>query len=334
MSRISLKMIADQAGVSKMTVSRALRDSPEIAAHTRERIQKLAAEMGYVADPTVSHVMQSFRTPQAPGYHETLGFVYTHPDWIPSRQAQCAKQTAETMGYKVEVIRSWEHGSPAALARVLKARGIRGVVLAPNSSCDFPEYPLPADDLSIVLLGSSLVNTGLPRVRLDYYQSVTRLIDEAHVRGYQRVALCVDRSFNERTDRSFSAAFKVATHPLGPGWAEQALYLMNGIADRGWEPWFRACQPDALLLGHGHYVERMTPFLSSLPHQPGIATLNAILGPDNVSGILHNTEEMVDTAIRVLVSWVRNGRKGVHPLASTITIPGSWREGETLPYVS
>lgn len=52
----SLQMadIARLAGVSESTVSRALKDSPLIAACTRERIRRLAEEAGYVVNPVAS----------------------------------------------------------------------------------------------------------------------------------------------------------------------------------------------------------------------------------------------------------------------------------------
>ena len=44
---VRLKDIAHEAGVSVMTVSKALRDAPDIAAKTKLRIGDLAKRMGY-----------------------------------------------------------------------------------------------------------------------------------------------------------------------------------------------------------------------------------------------------------------------------------------------
>ncbi|TXH69425.1 MAG: LacI family transcriptional regulator [Lysobacteraceae bacterium] len=48
--------IARLAGVSESTVSRALRDSPLIAASTRSRIRRLAEEAGYAVNPVASRL--------------------------------------------------------------------------------------------------------------------------------------------------------------------------------------------------------------------------------------------------------------------------------------
>ena len=47
---VRLKDIAERAGVSIMTVSKALRDEPDVSGSTRARIKLLAQEMGYVPD--------------------------------------------------------------------------------------------------------------------------------------------------------------------------------------------------------------------------------------------------------------------------------------------
>ena len=45
---ITLNELAKQLGLSNATVSMALRNSPRIAADTRERVRKLAGELNYV----------------------------------------------------------------------------------------------------------------------------------------------------------------------------------------------------------------------------------------------------------------------------------------------
>ncbi|GHO56475.1 LacI family DNA-binding transcriptional regulator [Ktedonobacter robiniae] len=66
---VSIADIARVAGVSHTTVSRALRQNPLISADTRERIRKLADEMGY----TPNAIAQSLQTQQS----STIGLVVT-----------------------------------------------------------------------------------------------------------------------------------------------------------------------------------------------------------------------------------------------------------------
>lgn len=53
---ITIKDVADAAGVSTATVSRALRGLPNVDTTTRERIQRIATELDYVISPSASRL--------------------------------------------------------------------------------------------------------------------------------------------------------------------------------------------------------------------------------------------------------------------------------------
>ena len=52
---VTMAEIAERAGVAKVTVSLALRNSRKVATDTRKRIRALAKEMGYRKVSTVFH---------------------------------------------------------------------------------------------------------------------------------------------------------------------------------------------------------------------------------------------------------------------------------------
>lgn len=89
--RVSIKDIARVADVSYSTVSRALNNHPRISEATRDRIQRLAEEMGYTANA----VAQSLQTRQT----DTIGFVVTSLDdpFFPDivKGAESVARTAE-----------------------------------------------------------------------------------------------------------------------------------------------------------------------------------------------------------------------------------------------
>ena len=53
-NRVTQQDVALRAGVHRTAVSLALKKHPSIPAETRERIEAVAAEMGYVPDPMLS----------------------------------------------------------------------------------------------------------------------------------------------------------------------------------------------------------------------------------------------------------------------------------------
>ena len=78
-----LQEIAEKAGVSRATVSLALRNQTSIPARTRTRIRQLAEQLGYRPNPLISALMSYHRAarPVKPT-HLTLAFVvkFSHRD--------------------------------------------------------------------------------------------------------------------------------------------------------------------------------------------------------------------------------------------------------------
>lgn len=73
----TLRTIAEMTGLAITTISRALNNAPELSQETRERVQKIAAEIGYVPDRTAlrlktgrTHVVSLILDP----HDEILGF--------------------------------------------------------------------------------------------------------------------------------------------------------------------------------------------------------------------------------------------------------------------
>ena len=89
-----LKDIALKAGVSIMTVSKALRDEPDVSATTKARIKLLAQQMGYVPDSSA----QGLRTRTTKLFGLVVSSM-TNP--IYSRVVLAIEEKASLMGYDV-----------------------------------------------------------------------------------------------------------------------------------------------------------------------------------------------------------------------------------------
>src|SRR6516165_9822937 len=89
---VRLKDIAQLTGVSVMTVSKALRDEPDVSAATKAKIKKLAQEMAYVPDSSA----QGLRTKTT----KLFGLVIpatTNP--IYARMVYAIEERAFDLGY-------------------------------------------------------------------------------------------------------------------------------------------------------------------------------------------------------------------------------------------
>jgi DNA-binding LacI/PurR family transcriptional regulator len=121
---VSIADIARIAGVSHTTVSRALHGSPLISADTRERIQRLAEEMGYMPN-AIAQSLQTRRT-------STIGLVITSiADPFLSDAVRGVEEVAREAGFSV--ILSATHNDPdqeVAIIETFHRRRVDGILVA------------------------------------------------------------------------------------------------------------------------------------------------------------------------------------------------------------
>lgn len=127
---VTLKQIAEQAGVSIMTVSKVMRDYPDIAPKTKERIRAIANQLGYVPDAAA----RSLRTRST----HTIGIVL--PDislgYYP-RLFVGIEQVAKARGYKILLSHSSDDARmEAGEIRELLSRKVDGLIVVPANRID------------------------------------------------------------------------------------------------------------------------------------------------------------------------------------------------------
>ena len=122
---IRLKDIAQRAGLSIMTVSKALRDEHDVSASTKTRIKLLAQQMGYVPDSTA----QGLRTRRTKLFGLVVSSM-TNP--IYARVVLAIEERAYELGYDVVLAHSLNipEREEACLRRLLSRR-VDGLFIAP-----------------------------------------------------------------------------------------------------------------------------------------------------------------------------------------------------------
>jgi hypothetical protein len=78
--KISLVALARAAGLSKATVSRALRNDPRQSGATRTRVQGLARRLGYRPHPMVTALMTQIRVGRRPRFRGLIGILDLWPE--------------------------------------------------------------------------------------------------------------------------------------------------------------------------------------------------------------------------------------------------------------
>jgi LacI family transcriptional regulator len=122
---VRLKDIAQIAGVSIMTVSKALRDAPDVSAATKSRIKVLAGQMGYVPDSSA----QGLRTKTT----KLFGLIIpssTNP--VYARMVVAVEERAHELGY--DILFAHSHNLPEreeSCIRRFLSRRVDGLFISP-----------------------------------------------------------------------------------------------------------------------------------------------------------------------------------------------------------
>jgi DNA-binding LacI/PurR family transcriptional regulator len=122
---VRLKDIAQLVGVSVMTVSKALRDEPDVSVATKARIKKLAQDMGYVPDSSA----QGLRTRTTKIFGLLIPST-TNP--IYARIVFAIEERAHELGYDLLIAHSLNQAEreDACLRRMLSRR-VDGLFITP-----------------------------------------------------------------------------------------------------------------------------------------------------------------------------------------------------------
>lgn len=335
--------VARAAGVSKNTVSLALRGSPRISETTRVRIGEVAQAMGYRLNPTVAHLMAELRQNRSPGFQATLALINAHETrdaftehaTIPVYVAGC-RQRAEQLGYRLDEF--WLHEPKMPVERwlsIFRARNIRGAVIVGMMQ----RYQLPPrlaplwDEIPVLVTGVRTREPALSYACSDQYALALVAFEKAVALGYRRPALVLDGVIDQLIEGRLSAGFFTGQSRLVPlDQRTQPFYEVAAArGDRGlFHQWFEQNQPDVIFTLY-HEVERWLQEMGlSAPADIGLIQYEWRPDHGGWAGMNQRNDLVGAAAVDMLISMVHHSERGVpeHPRATMI---GShWVDGATV----
>ncbi len=332
-----MRDVARVAGLSAATVSRALRDDPRITEATRLAVKAVAKQMGYRPHPLVQALMVQRRQHKARTF-ETLAVVTSHPEVMWRKKDVCRwylgglEEGAARHGYRLEVFPLDAHrDDPARLAEVLRARGIRGVILA--FSCDQTEaVEFPVDHFSVVGLSTYFSKTDVDRVHLNGFANVKLALRELRRRGYGRPALVVPERNNAIVGGFWTAAVLEEQRQRPDAECCPPLIVPDGTAARSeFLRWFGAHRPDAILAYKLPVAEYLSVIGVRVPHEVGVAHLFGTEAErKNMAGINGQLDQVGAAAVDLLVQKLGLNAEGRPVYPRDLFITGTWAEGPTV----
>lgn len=323
--------IAKKLGVSKMTVSRALRGGLHVKPGLAERIRQTAAQMGYAPDPELSRLMTHLSQARRRLRRETLAFVWTEslvgPRANPWARRLCegAAGRAAEMGYVLEGFELGVDGMTAGkLARILEHRGVRGLLLSPLTSRSRGHLRMPWEKFSVVVIGLGLMRPAFHRVHHHHFLGMMTALRCLRKAGYRRIGLAVPAVLDRRMFGAWSAGFLVH-HPLGARAASLLMHLPQSVTRAGFLAWCEKARPEVVL----DSGQTTRSWLSALPEEgrPAFATLSWHEGLGGAPGLDQKPEEIGRAAVDLVVEQLRLNSRGKPEQAKVVMVEGEWRVG-------
>jgi len=337
--------IAARARCSVSTVSRALRGDARISAAARDRVVQAAEALGYHWDREASRLMANFRAKATgrPVAQETIALVHAKPRSYEREDTMgfwtALTRAAAELGLRVDEVAL--NSRPEALGKsgrrvsqVLKARGIRGLVLFPFYEPDIRPWELDWDAFAMVAVGSSPDQPNIDRVDLSDYEDALMCLRQVTARGYRRIGLTSSEESERHTSGIFVAAYYyfAEVHPAVEACPVLRLTGRNreGMtrADReSFENWFRKYKPQAILTSHHIIRDWLADMGVHAPNDVGLVTL---WPHKDWAGIEFESARLMQPALVHLRAKLWSNKLGLSGTASRVLIRSPWREGSTL----
>lgn len=181
----TLRTIAEMTNLAITTISRALNNAPELSQETRERVQKIAAEIGYVPDRTAlrlktgrTHVISLILDP----HDEILGFG----------QSMVSGLTAALRNtpYHLVITPTFATADPMApVDYILRNRMADGVIFSRTEPQDARVQRLLENDFPFVSHGRTELPTPHPFVDYDNFTFAYHAVKRLAAKGRRRICI-------------------------------------------------------------------------------------------------------------------------------------------------
>jgi len=343
---IHLSDIAKKVGVSKMTVSRALREDPAVAASTRKQVLAAAAELGYAPNPQLARVMSEMASSRSrPNALGELAYISTEDSEFGWRkyyhQMACfngAKTEAKAYGYNLLPVwaLSRRFNTKGRLTEFLWLRGVDGILVPPlGRGMIGKALDIDWNRFCSVQIGATLSEPKSNLVRHNHYDGMLQALLKMETLGYQRIGLCFSSDSDIRSYHRWASAYLYWRTVRG--FTTRTLptfhYTQEGIDQRAFKKWVSQNGITGIIGMNTKPMQTCADLGIKIPDDMGFAVLDHPGEGSTIAGIDQVAHKIGSMAVDILILAVRKGAKGVpsHPVQSIIE--GNWIPGNTVRFL-
>ncbi|MDQ8183105.1 LacI family DNA-binding transcriptional regulator [Pelagicoccus sp. SDUM812005] len=332
----SCKTIAKEAGVSRMTVSMALRDHPRVAPETRERIKEIAKRQGYTPDPNLTELMRYLRKRDISKEEPVIAIL--NPKRAPLKKLckdsllirEGVKQRAEELGFKTEDF--WLHEPGMRLKRIvqiLETRGIRGIVVLPVEDLH-DVFSLPEENFTGVATCGVAAKLGYNQVHPHFYQSMHMGVSSLMNQGFKRIGFCITDSEDERSNHLYQS-YLLWHQKNTPAKDRVPILSSKEITKDALVKWVKKGKPDVVLSPNVEHYQWLKEAGFNIPEDLSFAALNpATDDTGEIAQVRIGFRKIGATAVDLLKSKLANEQVGPLQNPAVTLIRGEWVDGKSV----
>ncbi|HEY9249406.1 MAG TPA: LacI family DNA-binding transcriptional regulator [Rariglobus sp.] len=331
----SIREIARLAGVSPSAVSLAMRGTGRIAPETRARILAVVKKAGYSINPLFSKALSLARQSPASRYRETIALILeyeteTGPAYQKAMHTEAAR-CAAAMGYKLEsFVVSGKPADHRRLSRILKARGIRGVIIIPRLEHRQPRLHLSWADFAPVEIGRTLWNPrNLHHVETSDYHKVIEALHLLKKAGYRRIGMAIEPMQNQHQRGTYYAAYLVSQLRQPERARIPVLASTGPWSEATFRKWHDRYQPDVLFI---HHAPEICGWLRAMKLKwPEDISLFCVNTSDPLlSGLMRDYPGLGRSAVEMLSLLLESGELGLPVRPRSWLVDEYWHAGRSL----
>ncbi len=254
------------------------------------------------------------------------------PKLLPAQRSiiEGAAARAKELGFQLYEFSAGVDGLDAdGYARVLRARGVQGVIMLYTQPTDlFANFSW--DDFAGIEIDYGQREPVLHTVCLDHYMTLTGALEHLQTLGYRRIGLVVSRFKDERIVHKWTGAFCSYQRHHMAAIGEVPTYVPEVVEEPGFMKWYRRNRPD-LVVGHvDEAVEWLTRAGMSVPENVAFFSLSWTERKRPCAGLDLRLELQGEVAAETLIAAIQRGERGLPTDPRSIMVNGRWMDGPTL----
>lgn len=325
--------IAREAGVSRMTVSLALRNHPDVSQATAQKVRAIAQRLGYRPDPEINRLMSYLRQSREGRSDTVLAFLdpWSRDPSIPDRYhlsllLEGAKARAEELGFRVDLLWLKEPGmTQRRMNSILYTRGIRGLLIPPLPT-GRGHITLDWKQFSCVVM-DDVMKPDLHRVTADQFGNAQTAFRQLRKIGYQRIALIETKFLDEKVDHAFSAALHWHNSQIKAAQRIPPLILPQWDA-KAVKKFVEKHRPDVIVSMLNEH--RLREIGLRVPEDVALASLYNTRTDGSLAGINPLPHVQGAAAVDLLVSQLMRNEVGIPKNFKRVLIRGIWVPGKSV----